>query len=183
MPPPARSTPALGRRRPALPSDCAVVAVAARLWRWMAEGNLARGHVSGRGRRPFCRRHPHHRHHAGHAARLGQRVFCPGPRFRASPSPRSATPTGRCSLARSSARPPSATPSPPGRAGPRCSRPISETLVSATPLILAGTGVAIGFSTGVFNIGGQGQLICRGPGGHLCRFRRAPAHRAPPARW
>ena len=37
--------------------------------------------------------------------------------------------------------------------------PISETLVSATPLILAGTGVAIGFATGVFNIGGQGQLI------------------------
>jgi ABC-type uncharacterized transport system permease subunit len=37
--------------------------------------------------------------------------------------------------------------------------PISETLVSATPLILAGTGVALGFSTGVFNIGGQGQLI------------------------
>jgi ABC-type uncharacterized transport system permease subunit len=38
--------------------------------------------------------------------------------------------------------------------------PISETLVAATPLILAGTGVAMGFSTGVFNIGGQGQLIC-----------------------
>jgi ABC-type uncharacterized transport system permease subunit len=37
--------------------------------------------------------------------------------------------------------------------------PMSETLVSATPLILAGTGVALGFSTGVFNIGGQGQLI------------------------
>jgi simple sugar transport system permease protein len=37
--------------------------------------------------------------------------------------------------------------------------PISETLVSATPLILAGTGVALGFATGVFNIGGQGQLI------------------------
>jgi general nucleoside transport system permease protein len=37
--------------------------------------------------------------------------------------------------------------------------PISETLVTATPLILAGTGVALGFSTGVFNIGGQGQLI------------------------
>lgn len=37
--------------------------------------------------------------------------------------------------------------------------PISETLVSATPLILAGLGVAIGFSTGVFNIGAQGQLI------------------------
>jgi general nucleoside transport system permease protein len=37
--------------------------------------------------------------------------------------------------------------------------PISETLVAATPLIIAGTGVALGFSTGVFNIGGQGQLI------------------------
>ena len=37
--------------------------------------------------------------------------------------------------------------------------PLSETLVSATPLILAGTGVALGFSTGVFNIGAQGQLI------------------------
>ena len=37
--------------------------------------------------------------------------------------------------------------------------PISETLVSATPLILAGLGVAIGFSTGVFNIGAQGQLV------------------------
>jgi simple sugar transport system permease protein len=37
--------------------------------------------------------------------------------------------------------------------------PLSETLVSATPLILAGTGVALGFSTGVFNIGGQGQFI------------------------
>jgi general nucleoside transport system permease protein len=37
--------------------------------------------------------------------------------------------------------------------------PISETLVAATPLIIAGVGVAIGFATGVFNIGGQGQLI------------------------
>ena len=37
--------------------------------------------------------------------------------------------------------------------------PISETLVSATPLILTGTGVALAFWTGVFNIGGQGQLI------------------------
>jgi len=38
--------------------------------------------------------------------------------------------------------------------------PISETLVAATPLVLAGLGVALGFSTGVFNIGGQGQFIC-----------------------
>lgn len=37
--------------------------------------------------------------------------------------------------------------------------PLSETLVSATPLMLAGMGVALGFSTGVFNIGAQGQLI------------------------
>jgi simple sugar transport system permease protein len=37
--------------------------------------------------------------------------------------------------------------------------PISETLVAATPLLLAGLGVGLGFSTGVFNIGGQGQLI------------------------
>jgi ABC-type uncharacterized transport system permease subunit len=37
--------------------------------------------------------------------------------------------------------------------------PISETCVAATPLILAGIGVAIGFRTGVFNIGAQGQLI------------------------
>jgi simple sugar transport system permease protein len=37
--------------------------------------------------------------------------------------------------------------------------PISETLVKAAPLILAGLGVALGFSTGVFNIGAQGQLI------------------------
>jgi ABC-type uncharacterized transport system permease subunit len=37
--------------------------------------------------------------------------------------------------------------------------PLSETLVAATPLMLAGTGVALGFSTGVFNIGGQGQFI------------------------
>jgi general nucleoside transport system permease protein len=37
--------------------------------------------------------------------------------------------------------------------------PLSETCVAATPLILAGVGVAIGFRTGVFNIGAQGQLI------------------------
>ena len=37
--------------------------------------------------------------------------------------------------------------------------PLSETFVAATPLIFAGLGVAVGFSTGVFNIGGQGQVI------------------------
>jgi len=37
--------------------------------------------------------------------------------------------------------------------------PISETLTYATPLILAGLGIAIGFRTSLFDIGGAGQLI------------------------
>jgi simple sugar transport system permease protein len=37
--------------------------------------------------------------------------------------------------------------------------PISETLLYASPLCLAGLGVGLGFRTGMFNIGGQGQLI------------------------
>jgi general nucleoside transport system permease protein len=37
--------------------------------------------------------------------------------------------------------------------------PISSTLTYATPLILAGLGLAVGFRTNLFNIGGQGQLI------------------------
>ena len=36
---------------------------------------------------------------------------------------------------------------------------ISETLVFTTPLILAGYSVAIAFRAGLFNIGGEGQLI------------------------
>jgi simple sugar transport system permease protein len=38
-------------------------------------------------------------------------------------------------------------------------RPLTETLVSATPLIFGGLGVAISFRAGMFNIGGDGQLI------------------------
>jgi len=38
-------------------------------------------------------------------------------------------------------------------------RPITETLVAATPLIFVGLAVAISFRTGMFNIGGDGQLI------------------------
>jgi len=38
-------------------------------------------------------------------------------------------------------------------------RAVSETLVQATPLIFAGLSVAIGFRAGLFNIGGQGQLL------------------------
>ena len=37
-------------------------------------------------------------------------------------------------------------------------RPISETVVQATPLIFAGLAVAIGFRAGLFNIGAEGQL-------------------------
>ncbi|MBI3746224.1 MAG: ABC transporter permease [Chloroflexi bacterium] len=37
-------------------------------------------------------------------------------------------------------------------------RPMSETLLATTPLILTGLGVAIAFRSGVFNIGAEGQL-------------------------
>ncbi|HJS71888.1 MAG TPA: ABC transporter permease [Acidimicrobiia bacterium] len=36
---------------------------------------------------------------------------------------------------------------------------ISETLFAATPLILAGLGIALGFQAGLFNIGAQGQIL------------------------
>jgi simple sugar transport system permease protein len=38
-------------------------------------------------------------------------------------------------------------------------RPITETLVSTMPLIFTGLAVAISFRAGMFNIGGQGQLM------------------------
>lgn len=38
-------------------------------------------------------------------------------------------------------------------------RPLTETLVAAMPLIFVGLAVAISFRTGMFNIGGDGQLI------------------------
>jgi ABC-type uncharacterized transport system permease subunit len=38
-------------------------------------------------------------------------------------------------------------------------RPITETLVAATPLIFTGLAVAISFRAGMFNVGGDGQLI------------------------
>jgi ABC-type uncharacterized transport system permease subunit len=38
-------------------------------------------------------------------------------------------------------------------------RPLSETLVAAMPLIFVGLAVAISFRTGMFNIGGDGQLL------------------------
>lgn len=41
----------------------------------------------------------------------------------------------------------------------RAIRPITETLVFSIPLILGGLGLAVGFRAGLFNIGGQGQII------------------------
>ena len=41
-------------------------------------------------------------------------------------------------------------------------RAISETLFTATPLILAGLAVAVGFRTGLFNIGARGQIFIGG---------------------
>jgi simple sugar transport system permease protein len=41
-------------------------------------------------------------------------------------------------------------------------RPISETLTSAAPVILAGLSVAVGFQAGLFNIGGEGQMAVGG---------------------
>ena len=41
-------------------------------------------------------------------------------------------------------------------------RAISETFVGATPLILAGLSVAIGFRAGLFNIGAEGQMLMGG---------------------
>lgn len=41
-------------------------------------------------------------------------------------------------------------------------RAVSETLVAASPVILAGLSVAVGFRAGLFNIGGEGQLLIGG---------------------
>jgi len=38
-------------------------------------------------------------------------------------------------------------------------RPLTQSLTMATPLIMAGLGVALGFRAGLFNIGGRGQML------------------------
>ena len=38
-------------------------------------------------------------------------------------------------------------------------KPLTETLTFATPLIMAGLGVAVSFRVGLFNIGGRGQML------------------------
>ncbi|MGH7763316.1 MAG: ABC transporter permease [Candidatus Dormibacteraceae bacterium] len=40
--------------------------------------------------------------------------------------------------------------------------PLSETVVAATPLVFTGLAVALGFRAGLFNIGGEGQVIAGG---------------------
>ena len=47
-------------------------------------------------------------------------------------------------------------------------RPLTETLTFATPLIVAGLGLAVGFRVGLFNIGGRGQmLVAAGAAGYV----------------
>ena len=48
--------------------------------------------------------------------------------------------------------------------------PLSETLVSTTPLMMAGLGIALAFRAGLFDIGGQGQLILGALGATLGGF-------------
>lgn len=50
-------------------------------------------------------------------------------------------------------------------------RAISETLTAASPLILAGLAVAIGFQAGLFNIGAQGQMLVGGMAAAVVGFQ------------
>ncbi len=43
-------------------------------------------------------------------------------------------------------------------------RPLSDTIVATTPLLLAGLAVAVTFRAGLFNIGGTGQMLMGGMG-------------------
>ena len=49
-------------------------------------------------------------------------------------------------------------------------RPINETIVSTTPLLLAGLAVAVTFRAGLFNIGGTGQMLMGGMGAVFVGF-------------
>ncbi|MDR0960658.1 MAG: ABC transporter permease [Propionibacteriaceae bacterium] len=46
-------------------------------------------------------------------------------------------------------------------------RPLTNTIAMSVPLIFAGLGLAVGFRSGLFNIGGQGQIIL---GAVLCGY-------------
>ena len=62
-------------------------------------------------------------------------------------------------------------------------KPITNTLLYATPLIIGGLGLAFGFRAGLFNIGGKGQVIfgalaTRLVGSEMCiRDSRRPPRR------
>jgi simple sugar transport system permease protein len=62
----------------------------------------------------------------------------------------------------------------------RALTPISETLVAATPLMMAALGIALAFRAGLFDIGGQGQMILGAAGATLGGFlfpgMSAPLH-------
>ena len=47
---------------------------------------------------------------------------------------------------------------------------LSETLTAATPLILSGLGLALGFRAGMFNIGAEGQLLMGGMAAAIVGF-------------
>jgi general nucleoside transport system permease protein len=49
-------------------------------------------------------------------------------------------------------------------------RPITETLVAATPLIFTGLAISISFRAGMFNIGGTGQVLLGALGATLAAF-------------
>ena len=49
----------------------------------------------------------------------------------------------------------------------RALRPMSETLVSATPFIFAGLGLAVSFQAGLFNLGVDGQFLIGGLGAFI----------------
>jgi ABC-type uncharacterized transport system permease subunit len=48
--------------------------------------------------------------------------------------------------------------------------PLSETLVSTTPLMMAGLGIALAFRAGLFDIGGQGQMVLGAIGATIAGF-------------
>ncbi len=50
-----------------------------------------------------------------------------------------------------------------------------EVLYRATPLIFTGLAVALAFQCGLFNIGGEGQMVMGGFAGYLDRFHHQPA--------
>ena len=58
-------------------------------------------------------------------------------------------------------------------------RPISETLVSATPFIFAGLGLAVSFHAGLFNLGADGQFLIGGLGASITAMLVAE-HLPPP---